>query len=148
MSYTEVRELTEEIARLFEDLDRELRQPHRTPAGQCSPALDVVETEGTVEIVLDLPGVNASDIRVLIKKGVVLIAGEKRPPDPEQRAEATFHLVERGFGRFARAVRLTGAFDAGQARAHLGHGELRVTVPKIEERRGSEIRVPVEYTPE
>ena len=58
-------------------------------------------------------------VRVLIKDGVVLLVGEKLPPDPAGRADATFHLVERGFGRFARAVRLSGAVDAGRARARL-----------------------------
>ena len=48
---------------------------------------------------------------------MVLIAGEKAPPptSPEQ----TFHLVEREFGRFARAVRVNGAFDVPHARATL-----------------------------
>ena len=38
-----------------------------------------------------------------------------RSPRPytADRGDGTFHLVERGFGRFARAVRLDGAFDGG-----------------------------------
>ena len=40
------------------------------------------------------------------------IAGEKAPADA--RPEPNFHLVERGFGRFARAVRLSGAFEIGR----------------------------------
>ena len=42
-----------------------------------------------------------------------------------------------------RAVRLTGAFDAGKATATLSAGELRVILPRIEERRGRDIRIPV-----
>jgi HSP20 family protein len=87
--------------------------------------------------------VEANALRVLIKNGVVFIAGEKLPDDASARAESDFHLVERGFGRFARAVRLSGAADAGQARATLQAGELRVVIPKITERRGREIHVPV-----
>jgi HSP20 family molecular chaperone IbpA len=52
--------------------------------------------------------------------------------------------VERDFGRFARAVRLHTAVDAGRARAVLTLGELRVILPKIADRRGREIRVTVE----
>jgi HSP20 family molecular chaperone IbpA len=40
-------------------------------------------------------------------------------------------------------VRLTGAFDAARAVATLRAGELRVTLPRIEERRGREHRIPV-----
>ena len=42
-----------------------------------------------------------------------------------------------------RAIRLTGAFDAGKATATLSAGELRVMLPRIEERRGGDIRIPV-----
>jgi HSP20 family molecular chaperone IbpA len=40
-------------------------------------------------------------------------------------------------------VRLDGAFDAGRASASFTSGELRITIPRLEERRGREIRIPV-----
>jgi HSP20 family molecular chaperone IbpA len=75
---------------------------------------------------------------------VLLIAGEKERPEPGLRGPASFHLVERDFGRFVRAVRINTAFDAGSARARLREGELRVVLAKIQERRGREIAVPIE----
>jgi HSP20 family molecular chaperone IbpA len=39
---------------------------------------------------------------------------------------------------------VAGAVDAGQARAILSAGELRITVPRIAERRGREIRIAIE----
>jgi HSP20 family protein len=140
----EVRELSVEVSRIFEELDRAFPGRRHLAPGTCSPLLDVLETDAAVEIVMDLPGVEPDSVRVLIKSGVVLIAGEKVPFDPSNRADATFHLVERGFGRFARAVRLAEAVDARRANARLRSGELRVAVPKIVERRGEEIAVPVE----
>ena len=138
--FLERRGLGEEARRLFEMLDRD-----HTPAdlpGECSPPLDVVETADALEIVVDLPGVAAEDVQVVFGGGTLVIGGRKLPPGCEHR-EAAFHLVERGFGRFARAVRVTGAFDAGRARATLNGGELRVVLPRIEERRGREIRIAV-----
>ena len=100
------------MRRLFEDLARP------TPgaaalvvAGECSPTLDVLETEHAVEIVLDVPGITADGLRILIKDGVVLIVGEKERTEPS-RTPTSFHLVERDFGRFARAVRIHAAVDA------------------------------------
>ncbi len=139
---SESRELTDEIARLFDDIARSLGR--RIAAGETTPALDVVETDDAVEIHVDLPGVDRRAVRVILKNGIVLIAGEKLPGDGSQRAESTFHVAERGFGHFARAVRLTGAFDGGRARATLGSGELRIEIPKIAERRGGEIVVPID----
>jgi HSP20 family protein len=140
---SEVRDLTDEVARLFDDLDRESGASRRVPSGHCTPTLDVQETTDALEVVMDLPGVTAAHVRVMLKNGVLVIAGEKQSPYPGGRGDTTFHLVERGFGRFARAVRLVGAFDGGRAQAVLQGGELRVILPRIEERRGSEIHVPI-----
>ena len=142
MLSSEIRDLTDEIGRLFEDLDRTAGD-RRQPSGHCTPALDVRETDQALEVILDLPGVAADRLRVLLKGGVLLVVGEKCSPYAGGHPDASFHLVERGFGRFARAVRLEGAFDGGQARAQVSGGELRVTVPRIADRRGQEILVPV-----
>ena len=111
-------------------------------SGECVPPVDVLETETSVEISVDLPGVPAESIKILFARGTVLIAGQKLAMACEHR-EAAFHLAERSFGRFARAVRLAGAFDAGRASATLVAGELRIVLPRIEERRGREIRIPL-----
>jgi HSP20 family protein len=140
---SEVRELSDEVGRLFEELDRTLGSSRRTPAGYCTPVLDVQETVDALEVVVDLPGVTPAAVRVLIKNAVLVVAGEKPWPYPAGRGDATFHLVERSFGRFARAVKLEGAVDAGRARAVLSGGELRVSVPRLDERRGKDIHVPV-----
>ena len=111
-------------------------------AGECRPPLDVIETEATVEIIMDVPGVTPEQLQVVFSRGALVIAGRKLPPACENR-EAAFHLAERGFGRFARAVRLAGAFDTGAAGASLSGGELRIVLPRIAERRGRDIRIEV-----
>lgn len=142
MLTSEVQDLRAEVERLFEDLDRSAAgQPQ--PPGHCTPALDVVEGEATIEVVVDLPGVPHDRVRVLLKNGQLLIVGEKCSPYVGEQRNASFQLVERGFGRFARAVQLNGAFDAAAARAVFDLGELRITVPRIAERRGQEFSVPV-----
>lgn len=143
---TEVGDITAEVRRLFEDLAR-ARPAHacRVP-GECVPLLDVFETEGGLELVLDLPGVEPDSVRVLIKNGVVVIAGEKTRP-PLAGVAPSFHLVERDFGRFVRAVRVHVAIDAARARARLVNGELRIALPKLAERRGREFIVPIEPGP-
>jgi HSP20 family protein len=133
-------DLGDEVARLFQDLDRARPLDQRLLPGAFSPTL---ETADAIEIVLDVPGVPPDDLRVLIKASVVVIAGGKRPPNQSERALASFHLVERDFGRFARAVRLTGAFDGTAATSVLTGGELRVRIPRLVERRGCGILVPV-----
>jgi HSP20 family protein len=143
VSTHEPQDLSSEVRRLFDDLAR--RRPDRRPyvSGECAPTLDVLETEQTVEVVVDLPGIPADGLRILIKHNTILIVGEKDRAEPSG-TPTSYHLVERDFGRFARAVRIHTAVDASRARATLAHGELRVAVPKLVERRGREILVPIE----
>ena len=140
-------DLSEDVHRLLDDLAR--RRPNRrhVVAGECMPVVDVFETERNVEVVLDLPGVAAEAIRILFKSGVLLIVGEKERPDLTMRGPASFHLVERDFGRFARAVRIGSAIEGGQVHARLANGELRVVLPRITERRGDGRMVPIESAP-
>jgi HSP20 family protein len=136
---TEVAEFADEIRRLFIDLGRTAR--HEPLAGECAPTLDVYENDDAIDIVVDLPGVEPEAVRVIAKGNAVLIVGEKTAR--QSRGESSFHLVERDFGRFARAVRLTRACDTGRARAQLAHGELRISIPKIVERRQRTIDIAI-----
>src|SRR5450432_156805 len=97
-------------------------------AGEYSPPLDVYETDDTLEMTVDLPGVDPAAVRVIGKGDSVLIAGEKAAR--RAHGESSFHLVERGYGRFARVVRFGRAGDTSKARATLVNGELRVSIPK------------------
>jgi HSP20 family protein len=112
------------------------------PSAPCSVALDVVETAGAIEVVMDLPGVATADLTVVFVRGTLAIVGKKHGGICRHH-DAVFHLVERASGRFARAVRIEGPFDAARADATLRNGELRVTLPRIEDHRGAEVRIPV-----
>ena len=143
LSFPEVNELSDDVRKVFEELDRRHDPACATCTGVYTPALDVMETAESVEVLVDLPGVGADGVRVLLKHGALVIAGEKASPEPCSSDHA-FHLVERGFGRFARVIRLAIPVDARGTRASLRAGELRVTIPRINERRGEEILVTVE----
>ena len=137
-------DLSEDVHRLLDDLARRRPDRRHVVAGECMPVVDVFETERAVEIVLDLPGVAADAVRILFKAGVLLIVGEKERPDFSKRGPASFHLVERDFGRFARAVQIHTAIDGARVSARLANGELRVVLPRITDRRGAGIIVPIE----
>lgn len=137
----EAPDVADDVRAVFEELASTLRPEQRAYSGECHPPLDVLETEEAVEIVVDLPGVPREAVRVLFREGVVIVAGEKAPPPGNQ--EQTFHLVEREFGRFARAVRVTGAFDIAGSRASFDNGELVIVLRKRPERRGQAHLIPI-----
>jgi HSP20 family protein len=136
---SELGEFSDEVRRVYLELGRAFGS--ESLAGECSPALDVFETDDSLEITVDLPGVDASTIRVIAKGDSVLVAGEKSAR--RTRAESSFHLVERGYGRFARVVRLGRACDTAHAKATLAGGELRVSIPKMTDRRGRSVTIAV-----
>jgi HSP20 family protein len=137
----EARELTDDVRELFEDLAAHLPNEMRAYSGECHPTLDVLETDEAVEVVVDVSGIPANALRVLFRAGVLLIAGEKAPPRTGDNQ--TFQLVEREFGRFARAVRLNGAFNIPRASAAVDAGELTIVLPKLIDRRDQSHRIPV-----
>jgi HSP20 family protein len=137
----ELGDLADDVRRIFQELGHS-PGAHAGAAGDCVPPLDVLETDSEVQILIDVPGVVAESVRVVLKGDVVLVVGEKWA-DTARQAGA-YHLVERGSGRFARAVRVGGAFDGGQVRAVLASGELRITLPKLPERRGQGREIPIQ----
>jgi len=139
---SEVGDFSDEVRRVFLELGRTFSA--EALAGECTPAIDVFETDDAIEVLVDLPGVDRDALRVIAKADTLLIIGEKSSRLP--RSDSSFHLVERGFGRFARTVRLGRACDTSKARAVLVDGELRVVVPKVAERRARVISIAVDST--
>jgi HSP20 family protein len=136
---SEVGEFADEVRRIYSELGWAYGAD--ALAGECSPPLDVYETDDALEISMDVPGIDPGAVQVVAKGQAILIAGQKAPR--RGRGDSSFHLVERGFGRFARTVRLGVACDVSKARAYIRNGELRITLPKIADRRGRALRIAV-----
>ena len=132
--------IAEDARLLLDALDRDVPGAAQLSA-ECRPALDIMETTDATEVVVDVPGVRAESLRVAIRANTVMIVGAKLVPAAP--ANARFHLAERTYGRFARAVRITGAFDANRAKAIVENGLLRIVLPRIEDRRGRLVHIQV-----
>jgi HSP20 family protein len=103
------------------------------------PALDVRESEDQWEVTLDLPGLGPGDVNVTFEDGMLSITG-KRDFSKEDRGD-TWHRIERGFGTFARSIRLPQTADTEKIEATFEKGVLTVSVPKTEESRPRTIEV-------
>ena len=132
--------LADDLREVFAELDRS-RGAAGPPGGEYEPDVDVLESDTAVDVLVNVPGVRADLIRVLVRPGVILIAGDKRPDAAP--TGAAFHLAERRYGRFVRVVRLSHAYDTAGATARLHQGELRIVVPKLSERRGHAVPIQV-----
>ncbi len=137
----EAADLAEDARRLLVELDRDVPGVAMI-GGECRPPPAVLEMADAVEVVVDVPGVAVESLRVAVRRSTVLVVGAKRPPPSVPGAR--FHLAQRAYGRFARVVRLLAAVDASRSKAVVAAGQLRITLPRIEDRRGKVILVPVE----
>lgn len=133
-------DLAEDARRLLLELDREVPGVSAIST-ECRPPLDVVETTHSVEVVVDVPGVAAESLRVAVRRSTLLVIGAKVAPRAD--GSVRFHVAERSYGRFARAVRIAGAFDSRLARATAQDGQLRVVFPRLADRRGEVMLIPV-----
>jgi HSP20 family protein len=133
-------DLTEEARQLLAEIDQQVPGATRLSA-DCRPPTDVIETPTGLEVVVDVPGVTPGSLRVAVRRNVLLVVGAKIAPTAEEASR--YHLAERSYGRFARIVRLEGAFDIGRARAATSGGQLRIQLPRLEDRRGRTLRIAV-----
>jgi HSP20 family protein len=133
-------DLANDARRLLAELDRDVPGASAS-TGECKPPLDVLETADSVEVVVDLPGVPREALRVAIRRKTLLVVGAKLSPVAEPAPR--FHIAERSYGRFARAVHIGGAVDSSRARAIVASGQLRVILPRIPDRRGQFVQIPI-----
>ena len=140
----EIGEFADDIRQAFLELGR--LAGTSSVAGECAPPIDVYETDEALEVVVDLPGVEPAAVRVVAKGDSLLVVGDKAPR--RAQGESSFHLVERGYGRFARVVRLGQACNLAAAGARFAAGELQISVPKIADRRGRAIPITIDTNPQ
>lgn len=96
------------------------------------PAINVGSTPRSVELYAFAPGLDPASLDVQVEKGVLTIAGERKPDAPAPEAGATLHIDERFAGRFRRVVSLPDDVDAGAIEAHYRNGVLHISIPRQE----------------
>jgi len=138
----ELRRLTERIGKLYSVL-HEAAEAETTPmAGAFKPPVDVCESTDKICIRVELPGVKANDIKVVLNGDKVQICGQKKKRMTRQKVSS--HLCsERNYGCFSRVVPLRWTISIKDTTAELENGVLLIHLPKIRDRRGSEFRVPI-----
>ncbi|MCJ7653307.1 MAG: Hsp20/alpha crystallin family protein [Actinobacteria bacterium] len=111
-------------------------------AGAWSPAVDIYETEDSLVVEAELPGVDPKDIDVSVDEGVLSLKGERKLEKVVK--EENYHRVERAYGLFQRSVRLPSDVDADAIKANYDSGVLKVSVPKVEPRKTNSVPIEVE----
>jgi HSP20 family protein len=106
---------------------------------RITPSLDLAETNGSLEVRLDIPGMEAKDIDIHVNANVLTVSGERK----EEREEKgkTYHRVERRVGAFSRSVTLPCPVREDAVEAQYKNGILTIKLPKTEEAKARKITV-------
>ena len=111
-------------------------------SGAWAPPVDLCETAKTICIRVELPGVSAEQIKIGLSNTKLRIWGEKKRR-PARRRIMSYLCSERSYGKFNRVVPLRWTISVRTASAELKNGMLHISLPKIEDRRGSEVIIGV-----
>ena len=102
-----------------------------------APYVSAVENEDAYLITAELPGVDASDLEVIVEDGVLTIKGQRYFPGYEKASETAGEAdtdeaadEKDARGRFQRRYRFNGDIDDEAVQAKLKNGLLTVSVPK------------------
>ena len=99
-----------------------------TAVSTLSPNMDVVETDKSIELTAELPGVAEDDVDVTLVDDVLTIKGEKKAEKTDEKQD--YRVVERTYGSFQRSMRLPFKVDAEAIEAQFTNGVLKVSLPK------------------
>jgi HSP20 family protein len=126
-----MRRLSEEMDRAFAGHTGLSRGPNGR--GSWFPALEVVERNGTLEVIAELPGLNKDDVKLEYTDEGIIIEGEKHQEREEN--ERGFQRSERSYGYFYRMIPLPAGADPEHAKAEFKDGLLKVRIPIAENKR-------------
>jgi HSP20 family protein len=132
-----------EMDRLMENLFHGVgMRPFDTKTSGFTPRVDVIDTGKTVNVCVELPGMDDKDIEVSLTGDTLTIKGEKKEEKEEKGKD--YYRSERSFGSFVRTVEIPKGIDTEGAEASFRKGVLTVKLPKtkqaIEEARKIEIK--------
>lgn len=140
-NFFEIARIQSEVNKLF-DVLLQHRGSETDGTQPWLPNVDVCETEDMILVRCELPGVPKDAVRLTAQGSTLVVSGEKDRTHPAE--EVKFHCMERSSGSFQRVVHLPPMVNTRGATARLQNGVLTVMLPKVSNRRGEELLIPVE----
>lgn len=93
------------------------------------PHIDVCERAAEVVILVEMPGVERSDVTLSWKDNVLTISGQKR--QQTDVSNSRYLCVERSYGPFRREIAIGIPIDHKHAKAEMRNGLMKIRLPKL-----------------
>ena len=104
------------------------------------PALNVGTWAEALEVYAFAPGVEPDSIDVSVEKGLLTLAGQRKPPEKGAK-DTTVYAKERFDGAFRRVISLPEDSDPDRVEASYRNGVLKVVIPRLEAAKPRQISV-------
>lgn len=105
------------------------------------PVVDVTEDDNAYHVHMELPGMSKEDVKISFRDDVLMINGEKKFEETEEKKN--YHHYERRYGKFQRAFRINSDVIIDKIDANFKDGVLNIDLPKAEIAKPKEIEVKV-----
>ena len=106
----------------FEPMERESTQ-------QFVPLVEMSETEDTIYLQVEVPGINANDLDVRVTKEAVAISGDRQPSYRQNGiARSEFR-----YGKFSRVIPLPTTINNNTVKGNYQNGIMTLELPKLKE---------------
>ncbi len=132
--------LQNRMNRLFEEQYGGGREESLT-AGAFVPPVDIYEDEHSVQLKLEVPGIDEKDLDVKVENNTLTITGERKFEKEEK--EENFRRVERRYGSFTRSFTLPNTVSTDDINAQYNNGVLTIKLAKRAEAKPKQIKVNV-----
>jgi len=99
------------------------------------PPVEIKETEGYYQLMMEIPGSARDDIKVWNESGMLMITGEKKIPAGNKLLAGSIA------GQFSRSFRIPDNAAIDKIEASYRDGVLTVAIPKIEQAKPKTIEV-------
>jgi HSP20 family protein len=130
--------LQNRMNRLFEEQYGGGREEQLT-TGAFVPPVDIYEDEHTIQLKLEVPGIDEKDLDIKVENNVLTVSGERKLEKEEK--EENFHRVERRYGSFSRSFTLPNTVDTENVQADYHNGVLNIRLAKRAEAKPKQIKV-------
>jgi HSP20 family molecular chaperone IbpA len=121
-----------------EKRELEKKEETTTPARAFLPTADIYENNEALHVVLEMPGVEKSNVDIRVEDGVLKVDGKL--DFSKYQGLLPLH-TEYNVGHYTRSFRLSGKIDQGKIGAELKDGVLSLVLPKVEEAKPRTIRL-------
>lgn len=95
---------------------------------------DIQEMDGFYQLNMDLPGISKDDIRVELNNGYLSVTASRTNQKEEKDDQGKWIRQERLSGQYSRSFYVGDGIDEKDIKAHFENGELKITVPKVDNR--------------